>query len=117
MLNEKKKNSLCKKNISFLTYIHKLPLSKRKKIITKFASKSEINSIIEIFLNFLNSKINCGKNIIKSLSKNKTYFNQIINKKKSIAFKRKKLSSKKGGFILQTLLTLALPVIKKIFFE
>ena len=116
-MSKKKNNSFCKKNIGFLHYIHNLPLSKRKKIITKFASKSEINSIVEVFWNFLNSKIHCQKNIIKALSNKKTYFNQIINKKNSIAFKRKKLTSKRGGFILQTLLGLALPVIKKIFFE
>ena len=42
------KNSLCRKNIYFLKYIHSLPLKKRKKFIKHMASSSEIKSVLEI---------------------------------------------------------------------
>ena len=113
--NKKNKKSLCKKNIIFLSYIHSLPIKKRNKIIKLTASSSEINSVIEIFLNFLNNGLNCNFFFIKSVKKYSNYFNRLIKKSLSIRKKRDLLTSKTGGFLLQGLLAFALPVLKEFF--
>ena len=75
------KNSLCRKNIHFLKYIHSLPFKKRKKIIRYIASSSEIKSILEIFLNFLNKNISCSKKFIESMKKYSNEFVKLSDKK------------------------------------
>ena len=78
----KNKSSLCKKNIHFLSYIHSLANNKKKrnKIIKHVSSGQEINSIIELFINFLNNNIQCGKKCIKFLKKYTNYFDKKIKK-------------------------------------
>ena len=111
------KNSLCHKNIHFLKYIHSLPFKKKKKIIKYLASSSEIKSILEIFLNFLNKNIKCSKHFIKSMKKYSNDFVKLTDKKNSLKAKKIILSSKSGGFILQALLGLSLPILSKLFFK
>lgn len=118
MLKKNKKNiSACKKNIYFLKYIHSLPLKKRNNIIKKFCSNNELKAIIEIFLNFLHKNIQCKKSFIKFLKKYSNYFYKITKKSIALGKKRKILVSKTGGFILSSLLNLALPLISKLFFK
>ena len=85
----KKKQSLCKSNISFLKYLHSISKSKKNKLIKSFASKKEINAILEIFLNFLQNNLNCKNNFIKSMKKNYKYFDKIMNKSNSLNVKKK----------------------------
>lgn len=115
-MKKKKNKSLCEKNIAFLSYLNTLNKSKRNKIIKNIANRNEINSIIEVFINFLNNNISCKKAFIKSMKKYTSYFDKIIIKSKSMKYKKQILSGKKGGFIISSLLSLALPIIKKIFF-
>ena len=75
------KNSVCRRNIYFLKYIYSLPFKKRNKIIRYFASSSEIKSILEIFLNFLNKNISCSKNFIQSMKKYSNEFVKLSDKK------------------------------------
>ena len=112
---KKKRKSLCKENISFLNYINSIPSNKRKKVINFIANKNEINAIIEVVLNFLNKNLHCKKTLIRSMKKNYRYFDKLIDRKRNLSSKKKILTSPKGGYILSTLLGLALPILKKIF--
>ena len=111
------KNSVCRRNIYCLKYIYSLPFKKRNKIIRYIASSSEIKSILEIFLNFLNKNISCSRNFIESMKKYSNEFVKLSDKKKSLKSKKIILSSKKGGFILQALLGLSLPILSKLFLK
>ena len=113
--NRNKRISFCKQNINFLKYISSLPIKKRGKIISRVADENEINSLIEIFKNFLYENISCSKSYLKSVQKYSPFFLQIIKKGKSLQSKKKILTSKKGGFILNSLLALTIPILKKIF--
>ena len=115
--NKNKSISYCKKNIYFLKYIHTIPVKQRNKIIKNICSKNELKAIIEIFFNFLNKNIHCKKNFIKYLKKYSKYFYKITKKSNSLLKKRKFLTSKTGGFLLTTLLNLAIPLISKLFFK
>ena len=111
------KNSLCRKNIHFLKYIHSLPFKKKKKLIKYIASSSEIKSILEIFVNFLNKNISCSENFIKKMKKYSNEFIKLTDKKNSLKAKKVILNSKSGGFILQALLGLSLPILSKLFLK
>ena len=113
--NRNKRISFCKQNINFLKYISSLSIKKRGKIISRVADENEINSLIEIFKNFLYENISCSKSYLKSVQKYSPFFLQIIKKGKSLQSKKKILTSKKGGFILNSLLALTIPILKKIF--
>ena len=108
--NRNKRISFCKQNINFLKYISSLPIKKRGKIISRVADENEINSLIEIFKNFLYENISCSKSYLKSVQKYSPFFLQIIKKGKSLQSKKKLLTSKKGGFILNSLLALTIPI-------
>ena len=109
-----KNKSLCKKNIYFLNYLNSLPRNKQKKLI-EICSKQECNSLIEIFINFLNRNVRCKQSFIKNMKKHSLYFKKLSNKGLSVINKKRLLVSRKGGFILKTLLSLALPIISKLF--
>ena len=49
------------------------------------------------------------------MKKNYKYFDKIMNKSNSLNVKKKLLTSVKGGFLLRTILGLALPVLSKLF--
>ena len=69
-----KRISFCKQNIDFLKYISSLPIKKRSKIISRVADENEINSLIEIFKNFLYENISCSKSYLKSVQKYSPFF-------------------------------------------
>ena len=100
------KSSLCKKNIAFLSYIHSLPVNKRNKVIRTIANKSELNAILELFINFLGNNIDCKHSFIESMKKHSLYFDKLISKSNSIKYKKQLLTNKKGGMILTSLLNL-----------
>lgn len=81
------------------------------------ASSSEIKSVLEIFLNFLNKNISCSAKFIESMKKYSSEFVKLTNKKNSLKTKKLILSSKTGGFILQALLGLAVPLLSKLFLK
>ena len=84
-INMKSKNlkpSKCKNNLKFLEYLKTLSGNRRKKLL-HYCSKEEIESIIEIFINFLNNNISCKIKFIKSIKKYSKKFDKIIKKKNS----------------------------------
>ena len=114
MKNKDLKSSKCKNNLKFLEYLNSVSGNRRKKLLY-YCSKGEIESIIEIFLNFLNNNISCKIKFIKSIKKYSKKFDKIIKKKTPISYKRKFLSNKIGGFLLDKIIRLALPILKNIF--
>lgn len=117
MKKNRQSQSLCKENIIFLKYLHKLSLKRRNKFIKNVCSKKEIDTISELVLNFLKGNIKCNKKLIRSLKKYSKYFSNIIKKSFSSAKKKIILSSKSGGFILSTLLNIGLPILSKLFLK
>lgn len=117
MQKNKKKKSLCKQNIVFLKYLHELPLKRRNKFIRNICNKSEIQTISELVLNFLQNNINCSRKIVKSLRRYSKIFSSIIKKSITSTRKKKILTSKAGGFILTTLLNIGLPILSKLFLK
>ena len=117
MKKNKKNKSLCKENIVFLKYLHKLPLKRRNKFIRNICNKKEIETIAELVLNFLQNNIKCTNKIIKSLKKYSKIFSSIIKKSVTSTKKKKLLTSKVGGFILSTLLNIGLPILSKLFLK
>lgn len=123
MSNHKKKTKInhnskipsCKRNIHFLKYIHSIPKNKRNNILKKVCSHDELNSIIEIFFNFLNKNIPCKNSFIKYLKKYSSHFFKITKKSNSNSIRRKLLTSKTGGFLLTTLLNIAIPLLSKLY--
>ena len=114
MKNKNLKPSKCKNNLKFLEYLKALSGNRRKKLL-HYCSKEEIESIIEIFINFLNNNISCKIKFIKSIKKFSKKFDKIIKKKTPVSYKRKFLSNKIGGFLLDKIIRLALPILKNIF--
>ena len=112
---KKKNDNLCKNNISFLKYLHSISNSKRKKLINSIASKKEIDSILEIFLNFLENNLVCKNSFITSMKKNNKYFYKLMNKSNSLRKKKKLLTSPKGGFLMSSILAIAIPILAKLF--
>ena len=78
---------------------------------------NELKAIIEIFKNFLHKNIQCKTSFIKMLKKYSNYFHKITKKSFALSKKRKILTSKTGGFLLSSLLNLAIPLISKIFLK
>ena len=115
MVYKRNKNSLSEKNLQFLTYLNSLPRQKQTKIIKSICNQGEINSLLEIIIHFLNNNIKCKTSFIKKISKYKNYFNKLIKKSNSIRKKKKLLSSKVGGFLVQSILALAIPLLTKLF--
>ena len=112
---DKKNISLCKKNFNFLKHINSLNSKQKKKYINFISTKSEINSVIEIFINFLNRNIKCRKGFLNSIKKHKKHFFKITKKSNSLNKKKKLLTSKVGGFLLQSILGIAIPLLTRMF--
>ena len=109
------KRNLCKDNLHFLKYINSLSRTRKNAFLKYGSNRKEIHSIIEIVINFLANNIKCKKSFILSLKKYNNYFNKIIKKNNSLKVKRNLLTSKTGGFIVQALLGIALPLLTKLF--
>lgn len=113
--NKRETPSLCQKNIQYLTYLNSLSNKNRKKFISLTSTRAQINSILEVFINFLNNNISCKRKLIYSLRKHKNYFSKLIKKSNSIKLKKKLLNTKTGGFLLQSILAVALPLLTRLF--
>ena len=111
----KSKKPFCKKYLDFLKYIYTLTIKKRNILINKVASPNEIKALVELFFNFTHSNIKCHIKTLKSLKLYSKLFTKIIQRSTPLTIKRKLLVSKKGGFILQTILSLGIPLLLKLF--
>ena len=116
-IKKREKVNLCKKNIVFLKYLNSLNKKQKNKYIKKISTKNELNTIIELFINFLNNNIKCKRQFLISIKKYKNHFYKIIKKSNSLHKKKKLLSGKVGGFLLQSILALAIPFLTKMFMK
>ena len=106
--------SLSHQNNDFIKFLSKLPPQMRQKLLSSLTS-THINTISEIFNNFLLKNLTQDSKVIKRLQK---YKNQIteVSRKKTPIYKRKKiLKSRKGGAILNILLPIAAAVVSSLF--
>ena len=115
MKKSKIRKPFCKTYIHFLRYLDTLTIKRRNILLSKIASDNEINTIIELFYNFLNYNIQCDKKTLNSLKKHSKYIKNIIKKSIPISKKRLLLISHKGRITLSKILKLALPILKNIF--
>ena len=102
--------SLLEKNKEFILFLNNLSKAERQKILSTVCGKY-INTIAEIFQNFLKLQLTRDPNIIRKVKSYKKEIKFISQKKSPIYQKKKILQSKKGGAILSILLPLAASVI------
>ena len=111
---KKNKNPLLLQNKEFLVFLNGLSPEKRKKILVHL-KKKQINTISEIFSNFLKRKLTLNKKIIKRASRYKKELRRIALKKTPLGEKIKVLSSQRGGNLLGVLLPTAVSLISSLF--
>ena len=58
MVNKQGKKSLSEKNLQFLSYLNSLSKQRKIKCIKFTCNQNEINTLLEIIINFLNKNIN-----------------------------------------------------------
>lgn len=110
---KKKKKPLIVIYKDLLTLLSKLNKDKRKKFIS-LLKKREIDSISEIFNNFLNKRLTTDPRHINRLKPFSQQITAVARKKTATGLKKKILSSLKGGNILAVLLPLAVNLIGKL---
>ena len=102
--------SLLEQHKAFITFLNTLDPKDSIKIIS-LASKPQINSISEIFANFLKLNLTQDPAVIRHLKPYKSAVRSVACKKNSIKKKKKILRSKRGGAILSFLIPLATSLI------
>lgn len=107
------KTSLLEKNKDFILFLNKLSKKERSKILQNLGSPY-INTISEIFSNFLLQNLTQDHSVIKKLKNYKKEVRAISKKKSPLHLKKKLLKSKKGGAILSFLLPLAATLISSL---
>ena len=107
------KTSLLERNKEFILFLNKLSKVERTKILQNLGSEY-INTISEIFSNFLLQNLTSDHNTIKKVRKYKKEVRVIAKKKSPLYLRKKYLSSKKEGAILSVLLPLAAGLISSI---
>ena len=102
--------SLLEKNKEFILFLNSLSPTERSKILKNLGSQY-INTICEIFSNFLKQNLTTCPKTISKVKKYKNYIRNLTRKRHSLSLKRKHIASKKGGAILSVLLPLAASLI------
>lgn len=97
----------------FLLFLTSLGPRQRKKLLS-ILRKKQIDSISEIFANFLKSNLTQDTTIIQKLKKYRKEILSVARKRTPVQQKLKILSSKRGGFILSTLLPIASALISNL---
>ena len=97
----------------FILFLTSLSPQQRKKLIS-ILKKKQIDSISEIFANFLKSNLTQNAKIIQKLKKYRREIQSVARKRTPIQQKRQILNSKRGGFILSALLPIATSVISSL---
>ena len=108
-----KKLPLLLRNKEFIIFLNSLPFIKKKKILATL-SKKHLDSISEIFANFLKKHLPIAGKAVKRLAKFKKEARQIALKKTSHKKKINILKSSKGGFLLSVLLPAAVTLISSL---
>lgn len=104
------KTSLLEKNKEFILFLNKLSKKERSKILQNLGSPY-INTISEIFSNFLLQNLTQNHSVIKKVKQYKNEVRAISKKKAALHLKKKILTGRKGGAILSVLLPLAASLI------
>ena len=105
-----RKKPLIEVHRDLLLFLSNLPPPQRNKILS-ILKKKQINSISEIFTNFLKSNLTQDENTIKKLKKYKKEIQTVAKKRSPYRLKLKVLKSKRGGAILSALLPIAASLI------
>ena len=100
-------------NKEFLIFLNSLPLDKKKKVLSTL-SKKHVDSISEIFINFLNHHLPIADKIIKRLAKFKKEARLLALKKTPVKKKINILKSNRGGALLSALLPVAVTLISSL---
>jgi len=109
-----RKTPLISINRNLITFLVKLSKQKRAKFIA-LLKKAQINTISEIFANFLKKRLTSDKKVIKKVSPYKAEIKKVAYKKTPLKEKLKVLVSNRGGNILALLLPLAVQLLTNIF--
>ena len=107
------KKSLVSKNREFIFFLSHSPPRERCKVIGAVEGE-RINTISEIFQNFLKKNITEKKDVIQKLKRYRKEVKKVSSRKTPIYMKKKILQSRKGGAILSVLLPLAAGLISTI---
>ena len=106
--------SLAEEHIDFIQFLNKLSPENRNKLICSL-SGYHINTLSEIFKNFLLKNITTNPKTIKRLKPYKKEVGEVAKRKTPIYKKRKILKSIKGGAILSILLPVATAILSTLF--
>lgn len=104
------KKPLLEVNKDIIRVLIKLKPKQRSGLIGVL-KKKQIETICEIFLNFLKKNITTDLKVVKKLKKYKSLIKRVISKKTGVKAKRLILRSKRGGGVLSILLPLAASLI------
>jgi transposase len=94
-------------NLSFLHFLCKCATQPQQKQLLKFATSDQINAICECAFNILRQNVQLPEQILSQLRRRpkvKKLIYQLADRKVSVAKKKKKLISQKGGFPFLALL-------------
>ena len=103
-------SSLLEKNKEFILFLNKLSKPDRAKILHALGP-SYINTIAEIFSNFLQENLTTNLEAIEEVKKYKKEVRAIARKRLPTYLKKRLLVSKKGRAILSVLLPIAASLI------
>lgn len=106
-------DSLVEKHHQLLFLLNNLSPKKRNKLI-KALKRQEIESICEIFANFLKRNIPVQPQIINGLQRYQNDIRSVARKKTPLYKKKLILTSRRGGAILAALLPLAVSLISSL---
>ena len=111
---KKKKKLLAVENLNFIKKLNKIKKNKKDmKHVIKSAKIRQINTISELFSNFLMGNLPCSNYIKQKLKPHATDLRSIANRKLSSVKRRYKLL-KKGGGLLGILLPIAISAISSL---
>lgn len=102
--------SLLEKNKEFIIFLNRLQSCDRRKILSHLGGEY-INTIAEIFQNFLQQNLTRDPSIIKKVKSHSKQVKLVTLKSLPIYQKKKILQSKQGGALLSLLLPLATSLI------
>ena len=102
--------SLLEKNKEFILFLNGLSSSERRNILSHLGGEY-INTIAEIFHNFLRQNLTKDPSIIKKVKSYRDHIKKVSFKTVPLHQKKRILQSKQGGAILSVLLPLAASLI------
>ena len=108
------RKSLIDKNCEFVIFLSKLSDRDRSRILAVLG-REHINTISEIFQNFLGKNLTQNLGCIKRLAKYRQQVREVALRRTPVYRKKEILQSRKGGAILSVLLPLAAGLISSLW--